>query len=65
MATVITGQAFIPEIGKCYEVHFGRLTHNNQTGFWSANPQLDLPCRRFTPSGSRVSFVRANKARIR
>jgi len=36
MAAVQTGAAFIPVVGKCYEVHFGNFTHGGQTGFWSA-----------------------------
>jgi hypothetical protein len=35
-ATIQTGSAFAPAIGKCYEVHFGKVQIGTQTGFGSA-----------------------------
>lgn len=29
--------AFVPEVGSCYEIHFGQITVDNETGFASAN----------------------------
>jgi hypothetical protein len=34
---IITGRAFIPEDGKAYEVHFGKISYRGQEGFASAN----------------------------
>ena len=33
---LITNAAFVPEIGRCYEVHFGKVTTGNQTEDWFA-----------------------------
>ena len=33
---VITGKAFIPILGNCYEIHFGECNYKGKTGFVSA-----------------------------
>lgn len=41
MAKLITIGAFVPEVGKCYEVHFGKITFRNETGYCVANIQVN------------------------
>jgi hypothetical protein len=41
MATFQIGTAFIPVVGKCYEVHFGSFTLDGKTGFWSARIRVN------------------------
>lgn len=36
MATFQINSLFIAEIGKCYEVHFGKITLNGQEGYCTA-----------------------------
>lgn len=33
--------AFVPEVGSCYEIHFGQITIGNETGFASAKIRVD------------------------
>ncbi len=40
MASMSTN-AFNPTVGKCYEVHFGQITLQGQTGFWSAKIRVN------------------------
>lgn len=35
-ASWTTGLAFIPNVGGCYEVCFGKIEYKGQTGFWTA-----------------------------
>ena len=37
----ITGRAFIPTVGKHYEVAFGKVTYQSQTGVWTAKIRAD------------------------
>ena len=41
MSELITGTAFIPEIGKCYEVHFGKLPIGAEGKFVSARVKIN------------------------
>lgn len=41
MASFITNTAFIPTIGKCYEVHYGKITINKKTGFYVARIKIE------------------------
>lgn len=41
MANLNQTSAFIPVVGKCYEIHFGKVTLNGQTGFWSARIRVN------------------------
>lgn len=43
---ITTGQAFIPSIGKLYEIHFGMLKYKGQEGFVSCN----IRCEGMHPS---------------
>lgn len=33
---MITGRAFIPQDGKAYEIHFGKITYRGEEGYVSA-----------------------------
>jgi len=39
-----TGAAFGPDIGKCYEVHFGKIQIGAQTGFGFARIRVNGQC---------------------
>jgi len=41
MAALISNNSFLPTIGNCYEVHFGKITLNGQTGFCVANIKIE------------------------
>ena len=41
MATLITNGAFVPMKDKCYEIHFGKIKVNNQTGFCVATIKVN------------------------
>ena len=41
MSRLIKSQAFSPIIGKSYEVHFGKITINNETGFGTARIRVE------------------------
>lgn len=34
---LITGETFVPEIGKCYEVHFGKIIVHGRNGYVAAS----------------------------
>ena len=36
-----TGQAFVPNMGECYDVCFGKIQYKGQTGFWTARVRID------------------------
>lgn len=39
----ITGRAFVPEVGKVYDIAFGTVTHKGKTGNWTATVRIDGP----------------------
>ncbi len=41
MSKLFTGQAFLPIIGKCYEVHYGEIVIDNETGFGIARVRIE------------------------
>ena len=38
---LITNNAFIPEIGKCYELHYGEITYKGTKGNVSAKVKIN------------------------
>lgn len=42
-STLISNEPFVPRIGRCYDVNFGRVTIGNQTGAWSARIKATGP----------------------